>query len=111
MNLSDLMDSHAVDADGIDMGLVGDVRLVQDGPMSLPFGAAFRVEGLVVGGHSFATRLGYLRGTLRGPWLLRAIFMALERRSRYVDWSDVVSWDGKVVRVAKRRDELGPVVD
>jgi hypothetical protein len=111
MHLSDLMSSRAIDCDGTEIGRVGDVRLVQDGPVLLPFGAAFRVEGLVVGGHSLATRLGFLRGSLRGPVLLRAVFVALERRSRYVDWSDVVSWDGRTVRIAKRRDELGPVVD
>ena len=49
MNLSDLLHSHVLDADGISLGSVDDVRMVQDGPLLLPFGAAFRVEGLMVG--------------------------------------------------------------
>jgi hypothetical protein len=106
MRLSDLLHSRVIDADGTDIGSVDDVRMVQDGPMLLPFGAAFRVEGLMVGHRSVGTRLGYVRGGLRGPWLLRIIFTALERRARYVDWEDVVEWDGTTVRVAKRRTEL-----
>jgi hypothetical protein len=111
MHLSDLLHSRAYDADGVDIGRVGDVRLVQDGPVLLPFGAAFRVEGLVVGNHSLETRLGFQRGALTGPWLVRVLCAGLERRARYVDWNDVVSWDGRVVRIAKRRAELGPVDD
>ena len=111
MHLSDLLHSRAFDADGVEIGRVGDVRLVQDGPLLLPFGAAFRVEGLVVGNHSLETRLGFHRGALKGPWLLRLLCERFERRARYVDWADVVSWDGKVVRIAKRGAELGPVDD
>jgi hypothetical protein len=88
---------------------VDDVRLVQDGPLLLPFGAAFRVEGLMVGHRSVGTRLGYVRRGVRGPWLLRIIFAALERRARYVAWDDIVAWDGSTVRVGKRRDQLGVV--
>ena len=109
MNLSDLLHSRVVDADGIDIGSVDDVRMVQDGPLLLPFGAAFRVDGLMVGHRSIGTRLGYVRGGLKGPWLLRVIFTALERRARYVQWDDVETWDGSVVRVTKPRAELGSV--
>jgi hypothetical protein len=109
MNLSDLLHSQVLDADGNSLGSVDDVRMVQDGPLSLPFGAAFRVEGLMVGHRSIGTRLGYVRGGLKGPWLLRVIFTALERRARYVLWDDVVTWDGTTVHLAKRRDELGPI--
>jgi hypothetical protein len=106
MHLSDLMRSHVFDADGRDLGRVRDVQLVQDGPLVLPFGASFRVETLVVGGHSFGTRLGYERGGLRGPWLLRVLFRRFERGARYVDWDDVRTWDGTRVHVAKSADEL-----
>ncbi len=110
MHLSDLLHSQVLGADGASLGSVDDVRLVQDGPLLLPFGAAFRVEGLMVGHRSVGTRLGYVRRGVRGPWLLRIIFAALERRARYVPWDDVVAWDGRTVRVGKRRDELGVVV-
>jgi hypothetical protein len=107
MHLSDLLHSEVVDVNGVTLGSVDDVRLVQDGPLLLPFGAALRVEGLMVGHRSVGTRLGYVRGGIRGPWLLRVIFTALERRAYYVPWHDVATWDGDTVHVAKRRDELG----
>ncbi len=109
MHLSDLLHSKVLDADGVPLGSVDDVRLVQDGPLLLPFGAAFRVEGLMVGHRSVGTRLGYVRRGVRGPWLLRVIFAALERRARYVPWEDVLTWDGSTVRVGQRRDEFGAV--
>ncbi len=109
MHLSDLLHSKVLDADGAPLGSVDDVRLVQDGPLLLPFGAAFRVEGLMVGHRSVGTRLGYMRRGVRGPWLLRVIFAALERRARYVPWEDVLTWDGSTVRVGKRRDEFDAV--
>jgi hypothetical protein len=108
MRLSDLMSSRVVDADGTDLGTVDDVRMVQDGPLLLPFGTAFRVEGLMVGHRSLATRLGYVRGGVRGPWLLKVIFSALERRARYVDWqADVERWDGTTLYLTKRHHDLG----
>src|SRR5205807_6185086 len=103
---SDLRRSEVYDADGRHLGSVYDVRMVQDGPLLLPFGHAFRVTGLAVGRPSVATRLGYHRGGISGPWLLRVIFTRIERRSRYVPWTDVVSWDGARVQISKRRDDL-----
>jgi hypothetical protein len=106
MHLSDLLHARVIDADGTDIGGVEDVRMVQDGPLLLPFGAAFRVEGLMVGHRSVGTRLGFVRGGVKGPWLLRVIFSTLERRARYVKWEDVAQWDGTTVRITKRRAEL-----
>jgi hypothetical protein len=106
MRLSDLMRCRVVDANGADIGGVADVRMVQDGPMLLPFGNAFRVEGLMVGRHSLATRLGYVRGGVRGPFLLRVVFSALERRARYVAWEDVATVDDSTIRLRKARAEL-----
>jgi hypothetical protein len=99
MNLSDLVRCPVVDVTGTPLGRVEDVLLVQDGPLLLPFGAALRVDGLIVGKHSIGTRLGYNREGVKGPWLLRTIFSALERRTRYVPWDAVESWDGRVVRI------------
>jgi hypothetical protein len=107
MRLSDLLHTRVFDADGTDLGSVDDVRMVQDGPMLLPFGNALRVEGLMVGHRSLGTRLGFVRGGVKGPWLLRVIFSTLERRAHYVDWEDVSSWDGETIRLTKRESELG----
>lgn len=100
MYLSDLMHSTVIDNEGTRLGTVEDVRIVQDGPLLLPFGAAFRVDGLMVGRHSIGTRLGYNREGIRGPWILRTIFTALERRARFIPWEAVTDWDGTTVRIA-----------
>ena len=106
MNLSDLLHARVVDANGDVVGSVDDVRLVQDGPLMLPFGAAFRVEGLAVGRHAPGRRLGYEHGGVRNPWLIRALLGLLGQNSCYVPWSDVETWNGEVVRLSRRRDEL-----
>ena len=106
MRLSELLHSHVIDADGTDLGPVEDVRLVQDGPMTYPFGAAFRVDGLVAGRASIGTRLGYYRGDVKGPWLLRRIFESMQRRTRYVPWDAVEAWDNEVVRIRLRITDL-----
>ncbi|HEX2698582.1 MAG TPA: hypothetical protein VHM89_00055 [Acidimicrobiales bacterium] len=106
MLLSDLLRARVIDAEGRDVGVVSDVRLVQDGPILFPFGAALRVEALVVGRLGVGVRLGYLRGDVTGPRLLHAVFAALERRARLVRWEDVESWDGGSVRVRVRAADL-----
>ena len=109
MNLSDLLHARVVDATGRDIGAVDDVRLVQEGPVMLPFGAAFRVVGLAVGHQAVERRLGYQLGGVRKPWLLRVLLSALGKQSRYVPWDDVVEWSGERVVIAKRRDDLEPL--
>ncbi len=109
MNLSDLLHAHVVDVDGNDVGSVDDVCLVQDGPLLEPFGAAFRVEGLAIGHRAIGRRLGYHHGGLTAPWLVRVILDAFTANSRYVAWDDVETWDGAVIRITKRKDELRPV--
>jgi len=89
MRLGELLRSSVVDRDGEALGGVEDVRLVQDGPYVEGFGNALRLDGLIVGGGGLAARLGYHRHGVRGPALLRWVFSALERRARYVRWSDV----------------------
>jgi hypothetical protein len=99
--LSELLRSEVLDSDGQKLGGVDDVRLVQDGPILPGFGAALRVDGLVLGAGSLAVRLGYHRQKVRGPALLEAIFARLERRARFVPWELVAEWDGSVVRLRR----------
>jgi hypothetical protein len=93
MRLSDLLHCRVTSTAGRQLGRVVDVRLVQDGPMVDGFGSALRVEGLLVGRSALGSRLGYHRGGLKGPWLLRVLFRALERRALQISWADVASWD------------------
>lgn len=111
MRLGELVRSTVIDADGRTLGRVHDVRLVQDGPLLEGFGAALRVEGLVVGRGSVATRLGYHRHRVRGPLVLKALFGALERRARFVPWAEVTAWDGTRVVLGCRASALPRLAD
>jgi hypothetical protein len=109
--LSELLRHPVVDADGVAIGEVHDVRLVQDGPPLEGFGAALRLDGLVVGRGGRAVRLGYHRHQMRGPWLLKVVFASLERRARYVPWSVVERFDDGEIHLSARRADLPTVVD
>jgi hypothetical protein len=61
---SELIRARVVDRDGVDMGRVEDLRVVQDGPLLDGFGAALRLDGVVVGKATLAVRLGYDRHDL-----------------------------------------------
>ena len=111
MRLGELLESRVVDVEGRDVGAVLDVRLVQDGPVLEGFGAGLRLDGLVVGAGSLAVRLGYHRHGVRGPFVLRALFTALERRARYVPWSDVVTCEGETVTLRRTADELRSIAE
>ena len=110
MRLSELLEAHVVDGEGQAVGKVVDVRLIQDGPVMEGFGAALRVKGFVVGRRGLGTRLGFHRGGLRGPGLLR-VLLASARRS-YFAWSQVSEWDveASLIRLAGSPDP-SPVPD
>jgi hypothetical protein len=107
VRLSDITHLDVFDSEDLLIGRVRDVRLVQDGPLQGLAGAAFRVDGLVVGAGALGVRLGFHRRDMKGPWLLKWLFERLERRSRYVRWEDVASVgeDAVALRVPVR--ELG----
>jgi sporulation protein YlmC with PRC-barrel domain len=109
MLLSELIAAVVVDVDGRKVGAVGDVRLVQDGPLLDPFGAALRVEGLVAGRNGLATRLGYHRGDVVGPRLLAKLFRAVEGSSRYVPWDVVERVEDGHVHLSVRSTDLSPL--
>ncbi len=106
MRLSELLRSEVLDEEGASVGSVVDVRAVQDGPIQPNFGAALRIDGLVVGRRGIAFRLGFHRLQVRGPWLLQTVFGRLERRSRYVEWDRVVACDGGTIRIRGRAEAL-----
>jgi PRC-barrel domain len=97
MRANELIGRDVVDSAGARVGVVTDLRCVQDGPlrgaMCLP-----RVHALVVSRHHVGSMLGYNRRPEQGPWLVRTIVRALHRGLMVVPWSQVASWDGgKVV--------------
>lgn len=96
--LSDLLNGTAYDADGIAVGRVQDVRLVQDGPVVEGFGHKLRVDGVVIGKRARGLRLGFGRADVRGPWLLNVVFGRLARHARYYAW-DQFEWEPGAVRL------------
>jgi sporulation protein YlmC with PRC-barrel domain len=110
MQMSEVLGRPVVDAAGTRIGQVTDVRLVQDGPFIDGFGLALRVDALVVGRGGVASRLGYVRGGVRGPWLLRVMAAALEGRAFLVPWSDVTADDAGFT-VNRTRAQLQRLAD
>jgi sporulation protein YlmC with PRC-barrel domain len=106
MRLADLIGSVVVDADGREVGHVGDVWMTQDGPPIGPFGAALRVDSLVIGRFGLASRAGYDRPDVRGPW---PIAWFLERRQTHrpvIRWPQVAAIEEGRVRLRVSVDEL-----
>jgi sporulation protein YlmC with PRC-barrel domain len=89
MRLSDLLESEVVDRNGDRIGHVHDVRLVQDGPPIGTWGAALRLEDLVVGRGSIGTRLGITRPQMKGPWVLKVLFARQHASRVLVPWGRV----------------------
>jgi hypothetical protein len=88
MRLDDLMALEVFDADGVKLGRVRDVRIVQDGPALGYRGARlFRVHGLIVGPGALGERLGYGRAGVKGPWLFTKLFAM--RREVFVPWEEI----------------------
>ena len=98
MRISDLLDEEVVDARGHRLGRVHDVRLVQDAGSPEGDDARFRVDSLLVGRAGLATRLGYTRNGVRGPWLVKLLATRRERRAEHVPWTEIDRVGGRLVR-------------
>ncbi|MFY9586656.1 MAG: PRC-barrel domain-containing protein [Actinomycetota bacterium] len=106
MRLTDLLGSKVVGRDGRSVGVVTDVRLVQDGPMQGEFGGAFRVHGLVIGRTTIGAHMGFERANVRGPWLLKRIFASIQGTPRYAGWDLVRSIETDLVRLRENGEAL-----
>ena len=105
MRASELIGAEVVDASGAHIGVVTDLRCVQDGPLRGAM-CAPRVTALLVSPHHFGSTLGYDRRAQQGPWLVRVIVRSLHRNMRVVPWEQVASHDRTIVL----RDEPGDEV-
>jgi hypothetical protein len=108
MRLSDLLGADVRDVDGIVVGRVRDVRLVQDGPVQGTFGAGLRVRGLVVGRVDLGSRLGFRRRAVVAPAIVARPVALLDRGTRYVPWSAVVQIQGRSIELDCAGAELEP---
>lgn len=110
MRLADLLGHDAVDEVGRSLGRVHDVRMRRDGPVLQPSNQpTYRLLGLVIGRGAVGRRLGYSDPDINGPWLLKAIFQAQTRRSRYVEWARVAGVVKGRVIVRGDGSDLPPV--
>ncbi|HKY13848.1 MAG TPA: PRC-barrel domain-containing protein [Microthrixaceae bacterium] len=98
MRISDLLDQEVVDERGRRLGKVHDVRLVQDARSAEGDDALFRVDTLLVGRAGLATRLGYTRNGVRGPWLVKLLATRWERRAEHIPWTAIERVEGRLVR-------------
>src|SRR3954449_10278638 len=81
-----LFGRDVVSADGDDLGRIHDVRLRADGPTLPGFGPALRIEGVIVGRGSIASRVGFDRADISGPWPLSSLGRRAARRAVLVPW-------------------------
>lgn len=92
MRASELLGAPVVDADGVELGPVRDVRVTESG-------GALTVAGLVVGGGPLAHLAhawGFAEGRAQGPWLFRVLTGPASRDARFVSAARVAEWEPRV---------------
>lgn len=104
LRVSDLLASDVHAADGRPIGRVHEVRAIQDGPVRQGTQAAMRVDALLVGRGTVGGRLGYHRGQVTKPWLLRIVFQRAHRHVREIPATDIAEWDDERRIVTLRPD-------
>jgi hypothetical protein len=96
MRASDLIGREVVDARGVPVGAITDLRCVQDGPLR-GTNAALRVDALLVSRHHAGSVLGYDRRR-QGPLIVRLIVRRLHKDLRIVPWTDIAD-EGPPIRL------------
>lgn len=86
--MSELLAAEVRGPAGEAIGVVVDVRLIQDGPPQGFLLARIRVAALVVGPRRHVRLWGYERSPDVGPWPIRAIVRGLSHGARSLDWAD-----------------------
>jgi hypothetical protein len=99
MRASDLIGREVRAADGTGIGVITDVRCVQDGPLR-GTQASLRVDSLLVSRHHTGSLLGYDRRSQQGPWLVRLIVGALHRHMQVIPWS-AIDDEGPPIRLSR----------
>jgi hypothetical protein len=91
------MGQRVVDGGGRPLGVVTDLRCVQDAPERghLPW---LRVQALVVSRRHTGALLGYDGRRAQGPWLVRTVVRTLHRHAVVVPW-EAVADPGPPIRV------------
>jgi hypothetical protein len=106
MKASDLIGLDVVDSGGRHLGVVTDLRCVQDGPLRGSM-AAPRLDALVVSRRHTGSMLGYDRREQQGPWLVRAVVRWLHRDLAVIPWSAVADHTGRIALAVDAADLRG----
>ncbi|GHF32498.1 hypothetical protein GCM10017566_01320 [Amycolatopsis bartoniae] len=105
------MGCRVFDRDGREVGHVHDLVFRRIPPRRDGDPPRFDLIGLECGKQAIGDRLGYVRGTMAGPWPLPGLFRWLARRSLVAEWSDVASIERPRIILRKRREELAHSID
>lgn len=92
MRASDFIGCDVLDASGRKVGVVTDLRCVQDGPLRGDV-ASMRVDAAVISARHTGSLLGYDRSEEQGPWLVRVVVRRLHRHMRVIPWRDLAVED------------------
>lgn len=98
---TDLLGSVVEDTRGRRLGKVHDIRLARASAAE-----PWRIDAVVVGPSALSYRFGYAQHEVNGPYLVTAVATLLNRRSRRISWTDVLSFDERrlTVRTAPTGD-------
>jgi sporulation protein YlmC with PRC-barrel domain len=88
MRASDLIGRPVVGPTGQRLGVVTDLRCVQDGPVRGSM-AAPRVHQVIVSRRRTGSMLGYNRREQQGPWLIQLLVRWLHRDLLAVPWESI----------------------
>ena len=93
MKASDYIGREVRDHAGARVGIITDLRCVQDGPLRGP-SAMLRIDAALVSARHTGATLGYDRRSRQGPWMIRVGVRWLHRSLRVVPWSAITDHDG-----------------
>ena len=111
MRVTDLLGREVLDADGMSLGPVRDIRMRWDEQAVPPPGVSsrFDIAGLVVGDGRFAGAAhawGFAEGRADGPALLRVLFSQAVQAARFVPVAYVSSWGPDRIQLCCREAQL-----
>ncbi len=112
MRASELLGVRVVDADGVALGPIRDVRVAwEDEPAPPPaVSSRFEIVGLVIGGGRLAAQAhawGFAERRAAGPWLLRKLFASAIEDARFIPAGAVKTWGADSVELECPASELG----
>lgn len=93
MRASDFIGREVRGQDGTRIGIITDLRCVQDGPPRGP-AAMLRVDAVLISSRHTGATLGYDRRSRQGPWMVRVMIRWLHRNLRVIPWSSIIDNDG-----------------